>query len=144
MDLNKFFGFFTPASDNDEILKENLESFKGSPIYKIKVFERLIINGLTFKKSIVNFFSKADEDLDTNQIDLAGEFMMYNRAWFWIDQLDWDDEQWVHDLKIASNENLLVAVKLSIHYFEEHEEYEKCAFLKRIQDFIQNCLAVKE
>lgn len=144
MDLNKFFGFFNPASDNDEALKENLESFKNSPIYKIKVFERLVLNGLSFKKSIVNFFSKADEDLDVMQIDLAGEFMMYNRAWFWISQFDWDDDLWIHDLKIASSENLLTAVRLSIHYFEEQEEFEKCATLKKVQDFIQNCLAIEE
>jgi hypothetical protein len=141
MDLNKFFSFFSPTSEDGDF-HGSLESFKESPIYKIKIFERLIINGLIFKKSIVNFFSKADEDLDVSQIDLAGEFMMYNRAWFWISQLDWDDEQWVYDLKIASSESLLTAVKLSIHYFEECEEYEKCAVLKRIQNFIENCLAV--
>ena len=109
MDLNKFFSFFSPTSEDGDF-HGSLESFKESPIYKIKIFERLIINGLIFKKSIVNFFSKADEDLDVSQIDLAGEFMMYNRAWFWISQLDWDDEQWVYDLKIASSESLLTAV----------------------------------
>jgi hypothetical protein len=144
MDLDKFFSFFNPASDKDKEFQDSLESFKESPIYKIKIFERLILNGLTFTKHIVNFFNKADEDLDTNQIGLAGTFMMYNRAWFWIGQLDWDNEQWVHDLKIASSEDILTAVKLSIHYFEEQEEYEKCAFLKKIQSFVEDCLAVEE
>jgi hypothetical protein len=144
MDLNKFFGFFNPASEGDKEFQDSLEEFKGSPIYKIKVFERLILNGLAFTKHIVNFFNKADEDLDISQVDLAGEFMMYNRAWFWISQLDWDDEQWVHDLKLASNEHVLTAVKLSIHYFEEQEEYEKCAFLKKIQSFIEDYLAIEK
>jgi|694.fasta_scaffold100142_5 hypothetical protein len=145
MDLNKFFNYFNPTSDDDdEVLSKNLESFKESPIYKIKVFERLILNGLLFKKSIINFFSQADESLDMIQVDLAGEFMMYNRAWFWISQVDWNDGQWVKDLEIASNENLLTAVKLCMHYFEEQEEYEKCAFLKKIQDFVQNCLAIED
>jgi hypothetical protein len=47
-------------------------------------------------------------------------------------------------LKKASNENLLTSVKLAINYFEEQEEYEKCAFLKKVQDFVQNYLAVED
>lgn len=146
MDLGKFFSYFSPAPEDgdNQILQDSLKNFKGTPIYKIKVFERLILNGIAFKKSIVNFFNQADENLDVIQIELAGEFMMYNRAWFWIDQMDWDDDLWVADLKRASNENLLTAVRLSIHYFEEQEEFEKCAFLKKIQDFIQNCLAAED
>jgi hypothetical protein len=141
MDLSKFFSYFN-TNPSIGYSGEDMANFKDSPLYKIKVFERLIINGVAFKKSLINFFNQADEDLDVNQIDLAGEFMMYNRAWFWIKLLDWDDEQWVKDLKVASDEKLLTAIKLCIHYFEEQEEYEKCAFLKKIQDFIQNYLAV--
>jgi hypothetical protein len=143
MDLSRFFNYFNSTSDGGVSL-EDLARHKDSPLYKIKVFERLVINGSLFKKSIVNFFSRADEDLDVGQIDLAGEFMMYHRAWFWIRQFNWDDEKWVKDLKIASNEKLLTAIKLCIHYFEEQEEYEKCAFLKKIQDYIQNCLAIED
>ncbi len=54
------------------------------------------------------------------------------------------DKEWIKGLKKASNENLLTSVKLSINYFEEQEEYEKCAFLKEVQDFIQNYLAIED
>jgi hypothetical protein len=143
MDLDHFFNFFSPNSDVG-YSKSEIKDFKNNPYYKIRMFERLILNGLSFKKSIINFFSQADETLDMVQVDLAGEFMMYNRAWFWVDQLEWDDEEWVEGLKKASNENLLTSVKLAINYFEEQEEYEKCAFLKKVQDFVQNYLAVED
>lgn len=139
MDLNHFFSFFNNNPDSG-YSKEDIKDFKNEPYYKIRVFEKLILNGMLFKKSLINFFTSSNDDLDMSQVDLAGEFMMYNRAWFWINQLDWDDEKWVEDLEKASSENLLVAVKLSINYFEEQEEYEKCAFLKKIQDFVKNCL----
>jgi hypothetical protein len=142
MDLNHFFSFFNNNPDSG-YPKEDIKDFKNEPYYKIKVFEKLVLNGVMFKKSLINFFTNSNDDLDMAQVDLAGEFMMYNRAWFWINQLDWDDEKWVEDLEKLSSENLLVAVKLSINYFEEQEEYEKCAFLKKIQDFIQNCLEVE-
>jgi hypothetical protein len=142
MDLNKFFSSLNPTSSNSWV-KDEYDSFSNSPFYKLKVFERLIINGLSFKESIMKFFSQSVEDLDMVGVDLAGEFMMYNRAWFWVSQLDWDDTEWVIDLEKVSNEKFLTAIKLSINYFEEHEEYEKCAFLKKIQDFVQEYLASK-
>ena len=86
------------------------------------------------------FFENADGTLDMKDVDLMGEFMMYHRAWYWISQFDWEDEGWVNDLKRSSDENLLTAIKLSISFFEEEEEFEKCAFLKRIQDFVKNHL----
>lgn len=143
MDLSNFFSFFNPKSNfikHEEILEE----FKGSPLYNIMMFKKLVINGMIFKKSLINFFTDSNNDLDMSQVDLAGEFMVYNRAWFWVSQLNWDDEEWVKDLIEASNDDLLIAVKLSINYFEEQEEYEKCAFLKKIQDFVQNYLATKD
>ena len=31
--------------------------------------------------------------------------MMYNRAWFWISQFDWsEDEDWIIELKVISND----------------------------------------
>ena len=99
------------------------------------------MNGVNFKKQIINFFSKSlGEDEDLNGVDLAGEFMVYNRGWYWISQMDWDSEEWVTDLKDSLSEDLFIALKLSIHYFEEQEEYEKCAFLKKIQNFVEENL----
>lgn len=143
MDLNKFFRFFTPIPEEQDDI-DGLKILRNSPFYKIGMFTRLILNGLSFKNQLLDFFSKSSEDLDLDGVDLAGEFMMYNRAYYWIKQLDWSDELWVNDLKSVSDENLLTAIKLSIHFFEEQEEYEKCAFLKEIQDFVQNYLAVGE
>ncbi len=139
MDLHRFFSFFNDNHDNDKV-EENLSEFKKTPYFKIGVFTKLIINGLSFKKQVVMFFENADGTLDMKDVDLMGEFMMYHRAWYWISQFDWEDEGWVNDLKRSSDENLLTAIKLSISFFEEEEEFEKCAFLKRIQDFVKNHL----
>lgn len=141
MDLNKFFGFYNKKnSTNEEDLDENLETYKKTPRFKIGMFSKLIHNGLLFKKQIITFFSSSSEAFDIDDISVAGEFMMHNRAWYWISQFDWDDEYWVSDLKDLSNEELMVALLLSVKYFEEQEEYEKCAFLKKILDFVKENL----
>jgi len=142
MDLNRFFSFFNNRS-NDET-EENLSGFKKTPYFKIGVFTKLIINGLSFKKQVVMFFENSDGNLDMKDVDLMGEFMMYHRAWYWISQLDWTDEEWLNDLRRSSNDELLTALKLSINFFEDEEEFERCAFLKKIQDFVENYLAITE
>ena len=59
-------------------------------------------------------------------------------------QLDWTDEEWLNDLRRSSDDELLTALKLSIDFFEDEEEFERCAFLKKIQDFVENYLAIPE
>ena len=71
MDLHRFFSFFNNNS-NDEIV-ENLSEFKKTPYFKIGVFTKLIINGLSFKKQVVMFFENSDGSLDMKDVDLMGE-----------------------------------------------------------------------
>lgn len=140
MDLNKFFELFGSGSEDAKAKKE-VESFKKTPSFKVAMFIKLVTNGMNFRKQVVNFFSKTSfKGEDITDIDLTGEFMIYNRGWYWISQIDWDDQRWMEALKDSKGDELLVALKLSIHYFEECEEYEKCAVLKKIQDFVEKNL----
>ena len=107
------------------------------------MFVKLVTNGMNFRKQVVNFFSKTSfKGEEIADIDLTGEFMIYNRGWYWISQIDWDDQRWVESLKDSQGDELLVSLKLSMHYFEEYEEYEKCAVLKKIQDFVEKNLDI--
>ena len=106
------------------------------------MFKKLIMNGLSFKKSVVNFFNSSNDPIDVKEIDLMGEFMMYHRGWFWIEQIDINDEYHLKDLENTSDDDLLVALKLSIHYFESEEEFEKCAHLKKIQNLVEKNLEI--
>ena len=51
-----------------------------------------------------------------------------------------ENEIWQDSLSVQNDENLETAVKLSISFFEEVEEYEKCAFLKKIELFLKDNL----
>ena len=139
MDLSRFFSFFNNRPQAEEIF-ENLDTFKKTPLFKIGMFIKLIMNGMSFKKQVISLFESSSEDMDMDGVDLAGEFMMYHRSWYWISQTDLTDEDWKDGLRISSDDEFLTAIKLSIHYFEENEEFEKCAFLKIIQDFVENYL----
>jgi hypothetical protein len=143
MALDNIFSLFGfPDKDDEERkkLEAELDIFKETPHFKLGMFHKLIMNGNLFSKQVVKFFAKADPGLDIKGIDQAGEYMMYIRAWFWIEQVKLRKKEWKEALKQYSNEEFVVSIKLSINYFESTEEYEKCAHLKKIQDFVEKNL----
>jgi hypothetical protein len=139
-DLFFLFGFPQSNTPQDEKLEQDIDAFKTTPHFKIGMFSKLIINGFNFKKQIVSFFTKSDPELDTVSMDEAGEFLMYNRAWYWISQCKIKSKVWRQALKDCTAPDLLHSVTMCIKYFESIEEYEKCAFLKTIQDFLEKNL----
>jgi len=102
MDLSKFFSFLNTGA-KEEDLDENMETFKKTPYFKIGMFRKLIQNGLIFKNKVLILFSSMEGTMDVKDIDVAGDVMLYERAWYWISQVDWEDEDWVNDLKISSD-----------------------------------------
>jgi hypothetical protein len=144
MALDNIFSLFGfPDKDDEERkkLEAELDIFKETPHFKLGMFHKLIMNGNLFSKQVVKFFAKADPGLDIKGIDQAGEYMMYIRAWFWIEQVKLRKKEWKEALKQYASEEFVVSIKLSINYFESTEEYEKCAHLKKIQDFVEKNLA---
>ena len=142
MGLNSIFALFGfPEGDKGpeetRKMKAEIDAYKKSPHFKLGMFYKLIMNGTAFKKQVLNFFSRSDSALDMEGIDEAGEFMMFTRAYFWIEGFKFRSKTWKEGLKHYSNEEFLVAVKLSMNYFEDTEEYEKCAHLKKIKDLVE-------
>jgi hypothetical protein len=143
MALDNIFSLFGFPDKDDEDIKKieaELDVFKETPHFKLGMFHKLIMNGSLFSKQVVKFFAKADPGLDVKGIDQAGEYMMFTRAWFWIEQVQIRKKEWKEALKQYASEEFAISIKLSINYFESTEEYEKCAHLKKIQDFIEKSL----
>ena len=134
------FGF--PDEDDPERVKieEDLSDYKESPHFKLGMFHKLIMNGHLFSKQVSKFLSKSDPALDIKGINQAGEYMMFTRAWFWIEQVEIKKKVWKDALKQYANEEFLISLRLSTSYFESTEEYEKCAHLKKISDFVKKYL----
>ena len=134
------FGFPDKDDEDRKKLEADLDVFKETPHFKLGMFHKLIMNGSLFSKQVIKFFAKADPGLDIKGIDQAGEYMMFIRAWFWIEQVKLRKKEWKEALKQYASEEFVISIKLSINYFESTEEYEKCAHLKKIQDFVEKSL----
>lgn len=110
--------------------------FKVTPTYWVGMYKKLILNHLNFNKKIVNFFKKSNAELDVDDIKEAGEFVTYNRAWSYIKKINIEDKEHLEAINIYSDEYLDTSLKLGISFFIETEEYEKCAHLQKILDFL--------
>jgi hypothetical protein len=127
MDVDKIFGLFDDSWKTNDRASE-LENFKASSIFNVKMFIKLIKNGKGFKNSIIDIFSKSNTTFNLDQIDEAGDHLMYTRAYFWIENVDIEDNEYVSFIDLELFKKYLI---LSLKHFENMEEYEKCAHLNR-------------
>lgn len=104
------------------------------PLTMLKMFKKMIINYTSYNKGLTLMFKQVDPKLDVKEIERAGEAMLYERAYTYISKFKVKDKKSQEVLTSYMDSELEVAFKLAIKYFEEIEEYEKCALLKKIFD----------
>jgi hypothetical protein len=131
--IDNIFGLF--SHDDDDISRGKTTTYKDlktSPMYYVGMYKKLVLNHINFNKKVLNFFAKSNDELDINDIKEAGEFVTYNRAWSYIQNVDLEEDAHIIALKYYSDEYLDTALQLGINYFTQIEEYEKCALLYKI------------
>ena len=141
VNINKIFNLFDGEEPNSlqekaEIV-DKLLNYKEHPLFWVGMFKKLIHNHKLIDHKIINFFSEMEEELDLYDVEQAGEFITYNRAWFWISKIDIQDRKCQEAILHYTDEFLETYLKFAISYFEEFEEYEKCAHLKKILDLVK-------
>ena len=80
------FGFPDEGKEDLNKMEQELDMFKDTPHFKLGMFQKLIMNGNLFSKQVIKFFQKADPELNVDEMGQASEYMMYTRAWFWIEK----------------------------------------------------------
>ena len=110
-----------------------------TPLYWLGMHKKLILNHINFKKKIIHYFKKNNDELDVAEIEKAGEFVAYNRAWSYIKKIDMGNEDHIADIVSYGDAALETSLELAIKHFQNTEEYEKCAhilkILKKSQEF---------
>lgn len=134
MGLDNIFELFSSDEDLDGGNDLVHIDFTQTPTYWIGMYKKLVLNHINFNKKVIKFFKESDQQLDVLDVEQAGEFIVYNRAWHYIQNVDINVEEHVLAIKKYTDEYLDTSLKLGIHFFEESEEYEKCALLKKILD----------
>lgn len=131
--LENIFGLF--SHDEDDLSTDSKTTYidlKSSPVYYVGMYKKLILNHINFNKKVLNFFKKANEEFNIEDIKEAGEFVVYNRAYTYIKNLDLEDYAHIEAIQHYIDEYLDTSLELGINFFKQYEEYEKCAFLLRV------------
>jgi len=141
VNIDKIFNLFN--GDEFDSLKEKAQAvdvsldYKNHPLFWVGMFKKLIQNHQVFNDQLLKFFDKLDENLSTTDVDKAGEFIVFTRAWDYIQKVDPDNLVCQEALYRFADIHLKIALELSISYFQEHEEYEKCSHLKKNLEFVK-------
>ena len=83
MDANKIFGLFTGDYSSEQPSEREtitLENYTEHPLYWVGMFKKLIANHRNFNQKIAGFIAKMEEELNTYDVETAGEFVTYNRV----------------------------------------------------------------
>ena len=142
MNLDNIFNLFNDNDDNQYNDDTSLLiDFSDHPLYWIGGFNKLISNQLFFKKFTVKTFQNISPDLNIEELEKAGEELMFRKAWEYIKPFDLSKPLHVDSLKMKANKELVENLQAAILFFEAFEEYEKCALLKKIEDKTKEFLA---
>ena len=133
INVDNLFNLFPEEDAVEKVdIKSTYIDFKNSPIYWLGMYKKLILNHINFNKKVIKFFKEANSDLDIDDMKEAGEFVIYNRAWFYVNKVNIEDNWHVEAIEQYSDEFLDTSLELGISYFQELEEYEKCAHLLKL------------
>ena len=124
MDLDKIFELFPQPSPSSSSL-----NFEDHPLYFIKMFMKILQ-----KQDVLTKNLKSNKVIDEEEL---AEYVVYMRAFFYIEKLDLNNKTHIDVIISNSSKELISLLDYSIKFFETLEQYEKCSFLKKIQDIIK-------
>jgi hypothetical protein len=142
VNIDKIFDLFN--NKEPDSLKEKaqvadvlIKDYKNHPLFWVGMFKKLIYNHEVFHLQLLKFFDKLDEGLDQVDIDRAGEYVVFTKAWEYIKKIDPNNLQHQEAIYQFSDIHLKTALELAINYFQEQEEYEKCLHLQKNLEFVK-------
>ena len=132
MNINKIFSLFKSPEEPEEVISQI--DLSESPVMWIGMFKKLITNYEVFAKQLIKFLGDANQDLDVVEVEKASSYMVYDKAYNHLAKLDLTNKTHLDSLQLFSDETFSFVLDKALLYFESVEEYEKCLFLKQIQD----------
>lgn len=136
MNKDKIFELFEGENEIKEMSSLNMEELMKTPYAKIGMFVKLITNHFVFHQKLKKFFEKEGTQFDIEKTKEASEFTVYNRAWSYVKQINLEDKYHIKAIQEFEPITFNKALQNSIWYFEDREEYEKCAHLFKIKKIV--------
>jgi hypothetical protein len=134
--VNRIFGLFSDGEDKSQPQEIHVD-FMETPDAKIGMFVKLIQNNIVFNEKLKQFFKKAQQEFDEEVTKQSSEFTVFNRAWYYVKGIDIDNKEHLYAVIKQDTQYLLDSLERAIKYFEDREEYEKCAHIHKIEKIVK-------
>jgi hypothetical protein len=137
---DKIFSLFDDSSEAQEKVKEQKKSlavFNNSPYHKLGMFTKLIVNHFIFHAKLEKFLKKEEPTYNVESTREASEFVVFNRAFNYLNQINPLDKEVTFAVLDFDNKILTKTLESALTYFEELEEYEKCAHIHKFQKILK-------
>ena len=132
MNINKIFNLFKSPEEPEKAISQM--ELSDNPMIWVGMFKKLITNYEIFAKQIIKFLGDASPDLDVIEVERASGYMVYTKAFNNLAKLDLTIPNHIDCVRLYSDEVFKKTLDAALIYFESVEEYEKCIFLKKIQN----------
>ena len=140
MNKDKIFSLFDDSSEAQGKLKEQKKSlavFNNSPYHKLGMFTKLIVNHFIFHAKLEKFLKKESPTYNVGSTKEASEFVVFNRAFNYLNQINPLDKEVTFAVLDFDSKILTKTLESALIYFEELEEYEKCAHIYKFQKILK-------
>ena len=138
IDKDKIFQLFVEGKEiTDDKTKEEIKIFMNGPYAKIGMFVKLIQNHEVFHKKLEKFLKKEQPDYNVESTKEASEFTIYHRSWSYIKNIDIDNSDHINAIINFDPKVFYKTLDGAINFFENYEEYEKCAHMHKIKELVK-------
>lgn len=137
MNKDKIFGLFDDSSNPDSTIVNSVIAINDGPYYKLGMFTKLILNHFVFHNKLQKFLQKEEPSYNVKSTKEASEFVVFNRAWNYISKIDINIKEHIFAILDFNPKLLSSSLESALLYFEELEEYEKCAHLFKIKNILK-------
>jgi hypothetical protein len=137
---DKIFSLFDDSSEAQEKVKEQKKSlavFNNSPYHKLGMFTKLIVNHFIFHAKLEKFLKKEEPTYNVESTREASEFVVFNRAFNYLNQINPLDKEVIFAVLDFDSKILTKTLESALIYFENLEEYEKCAHIYKFQKILK-------
>lgn len=140
MNKDKIFNLFDDSVEAQDQMKEQkkaLAVFNNSPYHKLGMFTKLIVNHFVFHAKLEKFLKKEEPSYNVQSTKEASEFVVFNRAFSYLNQINPLDKEVTFAVLDFDAKILNKTLESALIYFENLEEYEKCAHIYKFQKILK-------
>jgi hypothetical protein len=138
IDKDKIFKLFVDGKEIDgDKTQDEIKDFMNGPYAKIGMFVKLIQNHEVFHKKLEKFLKQEQPDYNVESTKEASEYTVYHRAWSYIKQIDLGKKEDVDAIINFDPKVFYKTLDGAIKFFENYEEYEKCAHLHKLKEIVK-------